>query len=179
MASQKRLYGLMAQYETPADVFHACEKVRDSGYKVWDSFTPFPVHNLDKAMGMKRSFLPWIVFIGGMTGAICGITLQWWTSAVDYPVIIAAKPYFSYQAFVPVTFELGILFSAFSSLLGMLAINRLPQFYHPLFSAERFKAASDDKFFIAIESRDPKFDPERTRKLLESTGASHVEEVED
>lgn len=179
MAKPTKMYGLLAEYDTPASVYHACEKVRDAGYEKWDSYTPYPMHGLDKAMGIKRSFLPWIVFCGGMTGAVSGMTLQWWVATTAYPVIISAKPYFSYQAFVPVTFELGILFSAFSAVFGMLAINGLPQLYHSLFNSERFKAVTDDKFFIAIEAKDKKYDLERTRKLLEETGAKHIEEVED
>ncbi len=113
MATPKKnkTFGLLAEYDSAADVYHACEKVRDAGYKRWDSYTPFPVHNLDKAMGLKPSVLPWIVFACGMTGAACGLLLQWWSSTVAYPIIIAGKPLFSWQAFVPVTFELGVLFS--------------------------------------------------------------------
>jgi hypothetical protein len=179
MANSKRFFGLLAEYKSPADIFHACEKVRDAGYKHWDSFTPFPMHGLDKAMGIKRSILPWLVFVGGMTGAASGMTLQWFTSAVDYPVIIAAKPYFSYQAFVPITFELGVLFASFTAVFGMLGLNKLPRWHHPLFAVERFRGVTDDRYFIAIETSDPKFDLDRTRRLLEESGAISVEEVED
>jgi hypothetical protein len=172
-------FGLLAEYESAAAIFKACEKVRDAGYKRWDSHTPFPVHNLDKAMGLKPSVLPWIVFACGMTGAACGILLQWWTSTIAYPLVIAGKPLFSFQAYVPVTFELGILFSAFGAVFGMLGLNKLPQFYHPLFNIARFARATDDRFFIAIEASDPKYDPEKTRKLLEETGSVKVEEVDD
>ena len=177
--SKPKTFGLLAEYESASAVYHACEKVRDAGYRRWDSYTPFPVHNLDKAMGLKPSVLPWIVFAMGMTGASSALLLQWWTAAVDYPIIIAGKPYFSYQAFVPVTFELGVLFSAFGAVFGMLGLNKLPMWYHSLFNSDRFARVTDDKFFIAIEARDPKYDLERTRKLLEGTGATFVEEVED
>jgi hypothetical protein len=177
--TKKKVYGLLAEYDTAAAVFHACEQVRDAGYTAWDSHTPFAVHNLDKAMGLKPSVLPWIVFVMGMTGASLAMLLQWWTSTIDYPVIIAGKPYFSWQAYVPVTFELGILFSAFGAVFGMLGLNRLPMWYHSLFNSDRFARFSDDKFFIAIEARDPKYDPQKTRELLERTGAVHIEEVED
>jgi hypothetical protein len=177
--SDKKQFGLLAEYTTPAQIFKACERVRDAGYSKWDSYTPFAVHNLDRAMGLKQSVVPWIVFACGMTGATLGITMQWWMSTVDYPIIIAAKPYFSYPAYVPVTFECGILFSAFGAVLGMLGLNRLPQHYHALFKVPRFSRASDDRFFIAIEAGDPKYDADRTRKLLEETGATSVEEVED
>ncbi len=181
MAKSKKIktFGLLAEYESAADIFHACEKIRDAGYKRWDSYTPFPVHNLDKAMGLKPSVLPWIVFACGMTGAASGLLLQWWSSTIAYPLIIAGKPLFSFQANVPVTFELGILFSAFGAVFGMLGLNKLPQYYHPLFNIPRFARVTDDRFFIAIESSDPKFDLEKTRKLLEDTHAVKVEEVED
>ena len=179
MPDSKKMYGLLAQYETPADVYHACEKVRDEGYSKWDAHTPFPVHGLDKAMGLKPSVLPWIVFACGMTGASGLLLLQWWSSTLAYPILIAAKPLFSYQANVPVTFEGGILLSAFGAVFGMLGLNRLPQYYHSLFNSERFSRVTDDKFFISIEAVDPKYDLEATRQLLESTGATHVEEVED
>ena len=172
-------FGLLAEYDTPAAIFKACEKVRDAGYKRWDSYTPFPVHNLDKAMGIKPSVLPWIVFACGMTGAACGILLQWWTSTIAYPIIIAGKPLFSFQANVPVTFECGILFSAFGAVFGMLGLNRLPQLYHPLFNIPRFARVTDDRFFIAIEASDPKYDLDKTRTLLEDSGAARVEEVDD
>lgn len=177
--TKKKTYGLLAEYDTAAAVYHACEQVRDAGYKVWDSHTPFAVHNLDKAMGLPPSVLPWIVFVMGMTGASLAMLLQWWTSTIDYPIIIAGKPYFSWQAYVPVTFELGILFSAFGAVFGMLGLNRLPMWYHSLFNSDRFARVTDDKFFIAIEARDPKYDPQKTRELLERTGAVHIEEVED
>ena len=140
----KKMFGMLAEYETPADIFHACEMVRDAGYSRWDSYTPFPVHNLDKAMGIKPSVLPFIVFACGMTGAACGLLLQWWSSTIAYPLVIAGKPLFSFQANVPVTFELGILFSAFGAVFGMLGLNKLPQFYHPLFNIARFARVTDD-----------------------------------
>jgi hypothetical protein len=177
--AKAKKFGLLAEYDTPAAVFKACEKIRDAGYKRWDSHTPFPVHNLDKAMGLKPSVLPFIVFACGMTGAACGLLLQWWSSTIAYPLVIAGKPLFSFQANVPVTFELGILFSAFGAVFGMLGLNKLPQFYHPLFNVARFARATDDRFFIAIEASDPKYDLDKTRKLLESTGSVKVEEVDD
>lgn len=177
--SETKLYGVLAEYESPATLFTACEKVRDAGFTKWDSYTPFPVHNLDKAMGLPPSKLPWVVFFMGMLGAGSGMTLQWWINVVEYPIVYAAKPFFSWQAFVPVTFELGVLFAALSSLLAMLHFNRLPQFYHPLFNSERFERATDDKFFIAIEAADSKFDPEETSAFLKEIGATYIEMVED
>lgn len=179
MAKRPRIFGLLAEYETPADLYAACEQIRDAGYRVWDAYSPFPVHGLEKAMGLRSSFVPWIVCIMGFSGAGLGFLMQWWMSAVDYPLIISAKPFNSYPAFVPVTFECGILLGSFGAVFGMLGLNRLPQLYHSLFRSKRFERVTDDKFFIAIESRDPRYDPAETRELLESTGAAVVEEVED
>ena len=178
-SKKKKKFGLLAEYESAAAIFKACEKVRDAGYKRWDSYTPFPVHNLDKAMGLKPSVLPWIVFVCGMTGAACGMLLQWWSSTIAYPIIIAGKPLFSFQANVPVTFECGILFASFGAVFGMLGLNKLPMYDHPLFNIARFARATDDRFFIAIEASDPKYDLDKTRKLLEDTAAVKVEEVDD
>jgi hypothetical protein len=179
MAKRPKVFGLLAEYETPADLYHACERVRDAGYGAWDAYSPFPVHGLEKAMGLRASMVPWIVCVMGFTGAGLGFLLQYWTSAVEYPLIISAKPYNSYPAFVPVTFELGILLGSFGAVFGMLGLNKLPQLYHSLFKADRFSRVTDDKFFIAIEAKDPRYDAEKTRALLESTGAVAVEEVED
>lgn len=172
------LFGVLAEFDGPASIFHACEQVRDAGYQRWDSYTPFPVHNLERAMGLPPSKLPWLVFFMGMLGASSAMTLQWWVSAVDYPIVYAAKPFFSWQAFIPVSFELGVLFAALTCLFGMLHANRLPQYYHPLFNSERFERATDDKFFIAIEAADEKFHPQRTVALLERLGATHIEMVQ-
>lgn len=176
--THKELYGLLAEFESAAAIYQAAKRVREDGYTRWDCHTPFPVHGLDKAMGLKASPLPWIVLVCGLTGASVAMLLQWYLNAVDYPYIISAKPLFSWQAFVPVTFELMVLFSALGAVLGMLGLNRLPQFYSSLFRSERFARASDDRFFISIEVEDTKFHPEKTRALLEACGAVHVEEVE-
>ena len=179
MAKQPKTFGLLAEYETPGELYHACEQVRDAGYGAWDAHTPFPVHGLEKAMGLRPSMVPWIVAIMGFTGAGLGFLLQYWASVEAYPLIISAKPYNSYQAFVPVTFEAGILLGSFGAVFGMFGLNKLPTLYHSLFNAKRFHKFSDDRFFISIEARDPKYDAERTRQLLESTGAMNIEEVED
>lgn len=178
MAKQPKKYGLLAEYETPADLYHACEKVRDAGYGAWDAYSPFPVHGLEKAMGVKASVVPWITCILGFCGACFGFAVQYWMNAVDYPLIISAKPLNSYPAFVPITFECGILLGSFGAVLSMFGLNRLPQLYHSLFNAPRFSRVTDDRFFIAIEARDPRFDAEETLALLQSTGALAVEEVE-
>lgn len=171
-------FGLLAEFDTAAAIYHACEGVRDRGYTRWDAHTPFPVHGLDKAMGLKPTVLPWIVLLMGLSGATAGMALQWWTSAIDYPLIIAGKPLFSWQAFVPIMFELMVLFSALGCLFGMLGLNKLPQLYHSLFRSRRFQQVTDDKFFISIEAADPKFDQASTEALLRELGATHVELVE-
>lgn len=177
--SESNLFGVLAEFSTPADLYHACEKVRDAGYKKWDAHTPFPVHGLEEAMGAPASKVPWIVLCGGLTGASLGMLMQYWMNAVDYTFVIAGKPLFSWPAFIPVTFELGILFSAFGAVFGMLALNGLPQLYHPLFRSENFARASDDKFFISIEATDPQFtSPDAVTSFLKEIGAVEVEEIE-
>lgn len=171
-------YGVLAQFATPADLYHACERVRDAGFTRWDAHTPFPVHGLEAAMGLRRSPLPWIVLVMGLAGAALGFGLQWWVHASAYPLVISGKPYFSWPAFIPITFELGVLFAALGAVLGMLGLNRLPMHYHPLFRSKVFERASDDAFFISIESWDPQFDPAATRRLLESLGARSVDLLE-
>ncbi len=178
MSKGKEYYGILAEFETPAKLYKACEKVRDSGYKHWDAYTPFPVHGLEKAMGVPPSKVPWIVLVCGLLGAGSGMLMQWWMNAVDYPLVISGKPLFSWPAFIPVTFEMAILFSAFGAVFGMLVLNRLPEYYHPLFRSKAFERVTDDKFFIAIEARDPKFDPDKTGEFLKSIGAVQVELIE-
>ncbi len=170
-------FGVLAEFATPRDLLHACGKVRDAGYTRWDSHSPFPVHGLERAMGLKRSKLPWIVLVMGLGGAAGGMALQWWTSTIAYPLVISGKPYFSWQAYVPITFELGVLGGAVAAVVGMLALNQLPMLFHPLFGSERFERVTDDRFFISIESWDPKFDFTATQKFLEGIGGTHVEVI--
>ena len=170
-------YGILAEYATPADLLHACERVRDEGFTRWDAHTPFPVHGIDGAMGIRRSPLPWIVLVAGLTGAAFGFGLQWWVHASAYPLTISGKPYFSWPAFIPITFELGVLGAALAAVVGMLALNGLPQPYHPMFNLPQFSLASRDRFFLCIEATDPRFDLEETRKLLEDLHPVCVAEV--
>ena len=172
------VYGILAEFATVADLYHACERVRDEGFTRWDAHTPFPVHGLDKAMGLRRSPLPWIVLVMGLVGASSGFILQWWVHTSAYPLVISGKPYFSWPAFIPITFELGVLFAALGAVFGMLALNRLPMHHHPLFRSKVFEQVTDDRFFISIESWDPRFDASATGTLLESLGARSVELVE-
>ena len=179
MSKPPRNWGLMAQYESAADIYSACEEVRDAGYSKWDACTPFAVHGLDKAMGLKPSNLPWLVFFGGLFGGTFGMSFMIWVSAIDYPLNIGGKPLLSIPAFIPVTFELTVLFSVFSAFFGLWFLCGLPKLFHPLFSNKSFEKVTDDKFFIVVEAEDPKFDLSMTKTLLEQTGATFVEEVED
>jgi len=185
-----RLYGLLAEFENPAQLMAAAEKVRDAGYRYWDCHTPFPVHGLDQAMGIKRTILPVCVFVAGATGCMAGFALQLFTNSfgltiwamvwvTGYPFLISCKPLLSIPAYIPVIFELTILFSALSTVGLMLLFNGLPWLHNPLFRSERFRRASDDRFFISIEARDPRFYRTKTEQLLKSLGATAVEAVED
>jgi hypothetical protein len=171
-------FGILAEFATPADLYQACERVRDAGFTKWDAHTPFPVHGLEKAMGIRRSPLPWIVLVTGLAGAAAGFGLQVWVHSVAYPLVISGKPFISWPAFIPITFELGVLGAAAGAVFGMLGLNGLPMHYHPLFKSKVFEQVTDDAFFISIESWDPRFDPASTGKLLESLGARSVELVE-
>lgn len=170
-------FGALAEYATPAALYHACEAVRDAGYTRWDAHAPFPVHGLDRAMGLKASRLPWVSLVLALGGGLAGMGLQGWVSTTAYPLVISGKPFFSWPAFVPVTFELAVLGGALGAVFGMFAMNQLPTLYHPLFGSASFERASDDGFFISIESWDPQFDSDRTVDLLRRLGAVHVELV--
>lgn len=173
------VFGILAQYETTADLKKAAAKVRDAGFTRWDSFSPFPVHGIDPAMGIKPTVLPWLVLCAGLTGGTSALLLQWWTNAFDYKWVVSGKPFWSVAANIPITFELTVLFSALTTFFGMLLLNGLPRPYHPLDLKKRFARATDDKFFIFVEAADAKFDGTETRQLLEGTGASAVEDVEE
>ena len=168
----------LAEYETTADVMHAAEKVRDAGYEKWDVHTPFPVHGMDRAMGLRDSSVGWIVLVMGLTGCLSAFLLMWWTNGVDYPIVIGGKPGYSLPSMIPVMFELTILLSAFGAVFGMFGINQLPKHHHPVFYSERFERGSDDRFFISVEASDTKFDLEETRELLEGTHPAHIELIQ-
>ncbi|UYV12577.1 MAG: DUF3341 domain-containing protein [Phycisphaera sp.] len=173
------VHGVMAEFQTSADVYHAAEQVRDAGFQKWDVFAPFPIHGIDEAIGMKRTKLPLIVAGGAITGISVALLMQWWMTAVDYPLVVQGKAYAAWEPWVPVTFELGVLFSAFASLIGMLALNGLPRWNHPLLKSERFLRVSDDRFAIVIEAGDAKFQGSDTVSMLQGLGATHVELVEE
>ncbi len=174
-----RIYGIVAEFgETPA-VYKAAQAVRDAGYRRWDVHSPFPVHGMEEAMGMKTTKLPLIAGGAAICGVLFAIFLQWITSGVLYPMVTQGKPYAAWEPFLPITFELGVLFTAFACLFGMLALNGLPRFHHPLFSHERFYRVSNDRFMIAIEAEDANFDPDKTRALLEQAGGDHITIIEE
>ena len=168
-------HGVLAEFTSAAQIYHAAQKVRAAGYRKWDTHTPFPVHGLDKAMGLRPSILPWAVLIMGLLGAASGLGLQGWASAIAYPIFISGKAFFSWQAFIPIVFELTVLFAALGAVFGMFHLCRLPQLHHVLFVSARFAAASDHLFFVAIEAGDPKFDKDTTPRFLQQLGASHVD----
>jgi hypothetical protein len=176
--SRDNLYGAVAEFETPAELMDACYRIREYGYTCVDACTPFPVHGLDKALGQASSKMPWIVLGGAVTGFLLAVGMQVWMNAINYPIKIAGKPYASLPAFLPVTFELTVLLSAFAAVFGMFAINGLPRFHHPLFGHSNFKRATDDRFFLVVESKDPLFAPGKTAEHLGSVGGKNVEEVE-
>lgn len=177
--SPARFAGLLAEYTTPDALLAAARRVRESGFTRWDCHTPYPVHGIDGAMGIVRTRLPLFVFACGLTGAGLALLMQWWMNAFDYPFIISGKPYFSLPAFIPVMFEVTVLLSAIGTVLGMLMRNNLPEYYTPLFHSARFRRATDDRFFLAIDSRDARFDRKLTRKLLDGTNPVAVEELQE
>jgi hypothetical protein len=179
MAEPKQPLLYLAEFETPDAVLHAAEKVRDAGYDNWDVHTPYPVHGMDRAMGLGDSALGWIVLCAGLTGVSCAVLMMQWMNGYDYPLIIGGKPPDAFPSMVPIMFELTVLLSAFGALLGMFHLNRLPRHHHPVFYSDRFDACSNDKFFVSIEAEDKKFDLEETKALLESLKPSHLELVEE
>lgn len=170
---------LLAEFNSPGEVLHAAEKLRDAGYTQFDTHSPFPIHGMDAAMGLKDSKLGLIVFPIALTGTTCAFLMMWWMNGVDYPLVIGGKPPYSLPSMVPIMFELTILFTAFATVFGMFHLNRLPRHHHPIFNSDRFKAFSDDKFFVSVESTDPKWSLEKTKALLEGAHASHVDVVYD
>jgi ActD protein len=175
----KKTYGIVAAFDTTPDLFHACETVRDAGYAQWDALTPFPIHGLDAAMGVRRSKVPRFSLVGGLTGFCTGMSLIWWTNAWEYPLIVGGKPYFSPMFAFPISYELTILFTAFATIFGMFFLNKLPMHYHPVMKAPQFVRAMDDRFYIVIEANDPKFNPAQTRALLEQIGGKDIAEIEE
>jgi hypothetical protein len=179
MSANAKPYGVIAEFENTSSVLHAAESVKDAGFRKWDVFTPFPIHGMDKAMGIKNSKVGWFSFLGGAIGYTTGMLMIWWMNAVDYQILVGGKPMFSPHGAFPPSYELTILFGAFGAIGGMMFLNRLPKLHHPLLKHKRFALATHDKFFVVIETADPKYSESETRKLLEAAGSKRIEMVEE
>lgn len=172
------LYGVIAEFEGPGDLVHAARKTYEAGYRRINGYSPYPIEELSEAIGFTHTSLPLIVFIGGVVGALAGFFMQYYMEVIDYPLNVGGKPFNSWPAFIPITFECTVLAAAFSAVLGMLILNRLPQPYHPVFNAPNFALATRDRFFLAVEANDPKFDHGKVVELLKSLNAMEVNDVE-
>ena len=173
------VYGVLAEFPNPGVLIAAARKVKSSGYRHFDTHSPFPIHGMDRAMGLGQSKVGYLTLIGGAMGLTLATWLQWWTSAVDYPLNISGKPFFAIEPSIPIMFELTVLFSALFAVGGMLALNGLPRPYNPLFYSREFSRASDDAFFLHVAASDPQFDLEQTERFLKEIGASMVEIIHD
>jgi len=171
-------YGLMAEFESPEALLEAAEKTYAAGYRRMNAYSPFPIEGMAEAIGFHERKLPWIVLTGGILGCLGGFGMQYYAAVIAYPMNIGGKPLNSWPSFIPVTFEMTILFSVFAAVLGMLALNGLPQPYHPVFNVPRFALASRNRFFFAIEADDPQFDGAQTRKFLEEVSGHEVYDIE-
>jgi hypothetical protein len=174
-----RLYGLLAEFERPDELVAAAQRAREAGYRRMDAYTPFPIHGLSDAMGFRGTKLPLVVLIGGVLGCATALAMQWFSATIHYPLNVGGRPFASWPSFIPITFELTVLFASVFAVLGMLGMNGLPMPYHPVFNAPRFALASRDRFFLCVEARDPLFAAEKTRAFLATLGAKEVVEVED
>jgi hypothetical protein len=175
--SAPRIYGLLAEFDSPEKLRAAATRAREAGYREMEAYTPFPVEGLAETLGHRKTRVPLLVLLGGVAGGVSGYALQYWINCVDFPINVAGRPFHSWPSFIPVTFELTILLAALAAVFGMLLLNRLPQPYHPLFNAPEFARASQDGFFLALQANDAKFEREASAKFLENLGASGVTEV--
>jgi hypothetical protein len=176
-ATTTEIYGVVAEFDSPSKLLHAVKAVRERGYGRMEAYTPFPIHGIDRAMGERRSGLGFVVLGMGLAGCAAAIALQWWTGAVDYPLVIAGKPFFAFEFAVPIIFELTVLFAAFGAVFGMFAFNKLPRLYHPIFQYSRWNGATNDRFLLAVEKTGSTFAADQISALLLSAGASHTEVV--
>lgn len=172
------IHGAIAEFKDPADLLHAAEKVRDAGFREFDCHSPFPIHGMDGAMGESRSKLPWFVAVFAVLGFAGALWLQWWTSAVDYPLVLSAKPYFSHMAFFPITFGITVLFSVLATIAGLTIFIR-QSFHHPVFYSEGIHKASDDGFYVSILAKDAKWNESETVEFLRSIGGTNIELLEE
>ena len=172
------LYGVIAEFDNPNDLVHAARQTYEAGYRRINGYSPYPIEELTEAIGFTHTRLPLIVFIGGLIGAIGGFMMQYYIEVIDYPINVGGKPYNSWPAFIPITFETTVLCAAFSAVLGMLILNKLPQPYHPVFNVPNFAMATRDRFFLAVEANDPRFNHDEVVALLKSLNAIEVSDVE-
>ena len=170
-------YGIMAEFDSPTRLVHAAHTTHEAGYQKIDAYSPFPVEGLAEAIGFHKNRVPLVVLIGGLIGGLSGYAMQYWISAVSYPVNVGGKPYHSWPAFIIVTFEMTILFAGLAAVFGMLALNGLPMPYHPVFHVPRFAFASKDRFFLIVFASDPKYDAAATRKFLEGLNPRSISDV--
>ncbi len=177
-ASEPEYFGLMAEFGDPDELVEKTRKAYEAGYRHMDAYTPFPIHGLSEALGIRRNLVPYIVGLGALMGGIGGFMLQFWTNAISYPINIGGRPLNSWPAFMVITFETAVLTAGILGVVGMLALNKLPQPYHPLFKVPNFQRASRDKFFLCIFQTDPRFDMEKTRSFLQGLNPDSVVEVE-
>ena len=173
------LYGLMAEFESATALVDAARQVRDAGYTRTDAFSPYPLHEIDEALGIKRSILPYLCFGGGILGMVSGFVLQYFVHVIDYPIIVGGRPHFSLPAMIPPSYELTILFAAFTAVFGMLFLNGLPSPYHPVFNVPRFALATREKFYLEIEADDEKFDYDNTKSFMQGLNPQEVFDVEE
>ena len=171
------IYGLMAEFDEPDQLLRAAQKAYAEGYRNMDAYSPFPIEGLAEAIGFHHNRVALIVLIGGALGCLTGFFLQYYVAVFNYPLDIGGRPLNSWPSFIPITFELTVLFGAFFAIFGMLALNRLPMPHHPVFNAPGFELATRNRFFLCLESEDPKFDRERSKEFLDSLSARQVSEV--
>lgn len=171
-------FAMVGYVGSTGELYSACEALRDAGYKDFDAHTPFPVHGLEHAMGIPPSRLPWIVLAAAITGFASALVMQIWMTVTDYPLVIGGKPFLTLPSYVPITFELTVLFSAFGAFFGMWGLNKLPRLFHPVMQHPSFARFSDDRFFVSVEATDPQYDAVKTRELLQGLGFKELEEVQ-
>jgi hypothetical protein len=178
-ADKQGTYGILIEFEDPNRLVEACRRVREKGFERWDAYTPFPIHGMDRAMGIRTTRLPLLIFVGGLAGFATALLMQWWMNAIDYPFLISGKPLFGLPANIPITFELTVLFAAITTVIGMWGRNGMPRLYHPVFKSEHFRRVTTDRFFIVLEASDKSFELQSTQDFAASLGGIHVERLEE